>query len=395
MSMIRSTRTGSIYLVTLITVAAITSMILIGVSLRSASSDQSAIIEVMTESNTDLLNAAEYAIEKISNDSAWATNAQKGVVFNPFALGQSTIGATVVDDDTDALPTDRTTNYRITVTSDNSISHSSSKFVFNCVSDLKVDYPALLGKHSAGFYWPMNEATGTATAIDMIGNIDGTYLEPKVVGTGTNNEGGVVPVFANSNDSLEVPYSPLLIESEGAVSLWMNSSNTDKFGINIIMGMLYSSDSNPTINLSSFGTTLTAYISEDGSLDLLKTAQTSSDAFSPNTWHHIMMTWGSSGLQLYVDGVLKASNDSNTDGLATARKNQGDRCPLYIGSGYNLYGSTSPTPAGGFDGAIAHVSHFYAQPTASQVAEIAAVRPDSAGGGTTTIVNNSWVQVYE
>jgi len=392
MCMTRSTRTGSIYLVTLVTVAAITSMILIGVSLRSTSSDQSAIVETMTESNTDLLNAAEYAIEKINADLNWIATAQKGVVFSPYTLGDSTIEGTVVDADTDALPTNTTTNYRVTLTSDNTIFHSSSQFVVNCEGS-KVDYIDFLTKKDASFYWPMGEITGAATATDLIGTYDGTYLDPRVVGTDTNDEGGLVPVFANSNDSLEIPYGPLLIEAEGGVSLWMKSSNSDTFGINMIAGMLYASGGDPTFNLSSFGTTLTAYISEDGSFDLGKAVQTPGNVFTPNTWHHVMVTWGGDGLLVYVDGVLKGSNKSNIDGIGTARKINNGWQPFYIGSGYNLYSGSFPAPSRGFDGSIAHFAYFYKQLSSSKVEEIAAIRPDE--NNLLSMVSNSWVRVYE
>ena len=73
----------------------------------------------------------------------------------------------------------------------------------------------------------------------------------------------------------------------------------------------------------------------------------SGSSVSPNTWHHIVATWGSSGISLYVDGSLSASNPSWTTGLV------GNYEPIVVGglqwnSGY-LVANRIDNPLSGFE----------------------------------------------
>ena len=64
---------GSIYVLTLLTVAAVGSMVIIGVSVRTATSAESAITEQVNTNNEGTLSAAELAIAKIEADADWVT----------------------------------------------------------------------------------------------------------------------------------------------------------------------------------------------------------------------------------------------------------------------------------------------------------------------------------
>ncbi len=379
---------GSIYLITLITVAAIVSMVLIGVRLRLATTGKSQLVEQMSEGNTGVLDATEYALQKITDDVDWNTTAQTGVVFADFTLGDSTYSSSVVDAATGLTPTVGTTNYRVQVASDHNTVHSAAQIEVFCS---KVDYLAVLNKLGVVHYWPLNEVRESPQALDeLYENHHGTYLVPTVAGAATNDEGALVPLFADANDSIEVPWSGTLKTNNGSISLWMNLTNESKFATTSLLGALYKSGGKASINISIWNFGVSTYICDDGTFSYSNFATSASDAIAPNTWHHIVMTWGNDGLFTYIDGVEAARNAANTMQLTTERANKGGEQPLYIGSGYLL--TPFMNSVKGFDGSLAHVAFFTSQLRPAEIAELAAVKPDLSG---TSIVEDSWVRVFE
>ena len=159
---------GGIYVVTLITVAAIASMVLIGVNLRSSTNKQSALIEQMVEGSNGVLNAAELTIERVISDSAWKETAKTGVVFTDLAIADSIYTSTVVDADTRAKPDDSTTTYRVTVAANHDTAQSKAQFD---IVNSTVDYLAYLKSLSALHYWQLNEEEKSSTAIDQMSDV--------------------------------------------------------------------------------------------------------------------------------------------------------------------------------------------------------------------------------
>ncbi len=380
-------KNGSIYLITLVTVAAIVSMVLIGVQLRMATNSQSAIIEQMSEGNTGVLDATEYALQKITDDESWATTAQSGKVFADYALGDSSYSSSVVDAATGLTPTADTTIYRVQVASDHSTVHSAAQIDLLCD---KVDYLAVLAAFGATHYWALNETFGTTTAIEQIdSSCDGTYLDPNVTGAGTNTEGGIVPVFAGATDQVQFKRcSDFGSDSQGTVSLWMKltgTHNTTNYGI---FGMLVKKDGKPAINLSVSSTTLIAYIDQWEVFNFANFAKSTSGVITVGQWHHIALSWGPKGLTIYVDGAKVANKSSNTMGIWSFG---GSRTPDFnIGSAYTVMDGSQP-PAG-FEGSIGHFAVLADQLSDSQIIDLAAIKPDLRS---TAIVEDSWVRVFE
>lgn len=384
------TQRGSIYLVTLITVAAIVSLIFIGIALRSTSSTRSILIQDMTKQGNGVLDAREYAIQKIYADANWNTNAQKGNVFAPFTLGSMSLSSSVVDSDTGITATDATTRYRITVASTQDDIYSASRFDMEVVK--AVDYKAYLVSLEALCYWPLNETAKPTFAVDSISGYKGTYSNPLIAGQATNDEGGVSPEFAVLTDQISVPYGMHFYRNrEGSASMWINLSGSSMIKNYSVFGMLYKSGGVPTINLSILGGGLSAFVENSGTFSYSNFAWTPSNTILPRTWYHVTVTWGSSGLYVYVDGVEVAKNASNTDGLDEAGWKWGGEQPLKIGSGYLV--SPLSQPPSTFEGAVAHFAWFRNQLTASQVAELAAIKPDLPPA--LSIIEDSWVQVFQ
>ncbi len=377
---------GSVYVMTLITIATISAMILVGISLRSSNNAKASLVEGMSTSSNATLDATELTLQTVASDAEWKATAQTGVALPKQTINGVTYASTVKDADTDTTPTETTTNYTLTMSAtQNSIEHVS-QLTFEYAS---VDYPTLVDAYKGLFYWPLSEDPKSTTAVDAIDACDGTYQDPNAAGATTNDHGAQVPLFTGSSDHIDIPWTNKFKETHGAFSLWVNSTGTTNFQSYGILGMQYASGGSPNLSLVVVNNAIGAYLSDSGSFNFSNVAVTPT-VLTPGTWHHVAMTWGPGGLIIYVDGIQAGENYGNTSGLDTGRSNQGGEQPLHIGGGYTI--GYTKQPFVGFEGSIAHVV-FYKnhQLTADEVAEIAAVHPDEA---TFALIPDTWVTVY-
>ena len=376
---------GSIYVLTLLTVAAVGSMVIIGVSVRTATSAESAITEQVNTNNEGTLSAAELAIAKIEADADWVTNAQKGTVFSDLTLDERTYTSTVIDDDTKSTPTASTANYRVKVTSSSGIAREMASFGLEWVKSL--DYAALLKGEGAKFYWALNEEYGATIADDPVGNVDGGYQDKEVVGQGTNDEGGVVPVFNDNSDHVRVPYDSGFDNGKGAYSLWLKNTNTNPFKLTGVIGMRYNGSGDvPTLSVVVVGRSLVVMICEDGFYRSEKFTYTGSNTILDNTWHHVAINFGSdTGVEVYIDGKLEGQNLSNRDAVKSAANHS-----LAIGAGYSIMSWMNSRE--GFEGSIAHVAMFHDPLTSEQIELLSTTKPDAKA---IALTDQSWQIEFE
>lgn len=377
---------GSIYVLTLLTVAAVGSMVLIGVSVRTATSAESTITENINANNDGVVSAAEFAIAKIVSDSSWVTNAQKGAVFSDFTLGDRSYSSTVVDADTLATPTDDSVSYRITITSTNGVASESARFDLQCQ---KFDYEAYLVSLGAEAFWCMDEQSNNIKAKENIDKRDGDYPSKNIAGMGTNDEGGLVPVFTNSSDHLETKYDAAYQDdTQGTVSFWMyfTGNNSDTYGI---FGQQFSSTGIASVAFTLSSGVLIAYMDDSGTFSFSKFASTSTKVIQNDQWHHVAMTWGPDGIIIYVDGVQEGRNGSVTEYWDTLDGKDGEQ-PVTIGGCFQPTMGTQPFI--GFEGSIARFAILSDQLDSAAIAELAATKPDAAQ---IVLVEESWAPVFE
>lgn len=381
---------GSIYVTTLITVAAISTTILVGVKIRSASNTRSSLTQQMTESSQGILDATEYALQTIATDPAWAATAQTGVIFPKIEIDGTIYTGTVTDAETaNELPTADTSQYRLRINTENGSATTTSTIDFLCQ---KVDYKSMLDPLKTSFYWKLTEQPGGSTAVDEYGDNDAEYLDPRVVGASTNDEGASVPVFNDDNDHIEAPYDPDFAKKKGSFTFWMKSTESRSLVTYGLLGMLYESGGPPNFHIVLFNRLLSAYVGDSDSFSLTQIAIASGgNEITLDTWHHVAVTYGSDGLTVYLDGSQVAQNTSNTSGIDSGKKKDGGEQPLKIGAAdISVFFSYQEV---GFKGSIAHVTHHKnCQLSADQVAELAAVRPDQSRAA---IIEDSWAQVFE
>lgn len=385
----RTSRRGSIYLITLVTVAAIVSMVLIGVSLRRMTNDDSALIELMSANGTAPIDGTELALATIMASEDWFTDAQKGVAFTDFTMGERVYSSSVIDADTLATPTDDTTLYRVSVGSATGASMSRARF------DLRYeryDYEGFLGDYELQLYWPMNEKNNPAAMVEQVRGDDGVYNNPSVAGKAKNEEGGPVPVFANASDHAQIPWSTYFDQQEASLSFWIRSTGTNYYMFYGVMGLLYDDNSSlaPTLSIGILNHALIAFVCEDGNFSYSNYALSSANTFTPNAWHHVVVSWGDDGVQIYVDGVRTAHNSGNRDGLGTTSLASGGHQPVLVGRGY--LAANGGYAESGFEGSISHLAMTNRQLSSTQVAEIAPVKPDHI---VAELIADSWIRLID
>ncbi len=380
---------GSVYLVTLITVAAIASMVMIGVTLRSATNSKSNLIDEMSQSNTDILNATQLTLQTVYADPTWNKTAQSGVALPKQTINGVTYDTKVKDADTNSKPTDTTTNYRLILSAkQDSVKHTAHL----TINHEGMDYAAYVESLSAEFYWPLTEPEKASKAVDYIRDHNGNYLDANA-GAGTNDQGAPVPVFNNSSDQVSVSWNSVFQQGRGSLSCWIKFTGpTRDYRFHPFIGMNYESGGHPTLNIAIFNGAVWAYTCEDGTYSVGDIAFTGFDAVTPDNWHHITIVWGDStdGLMVFVDGSLEGQNKSNTDGVDTEIAVFGGEQPLFLGSGYDF--GDGGTPRKGFLGSVAHVVYFDNNLTPTEVEDLAATIPDELFF---SIVEGSWATVYQ
>lgn len=382
----KNQRRGSIYLVTFVTVAAITSMALIGMSLRQTARTKTVLITDMSIDSESIFSSAEFAIETIASDMDWVKNAKSGTVFASQQIGNYQVGATVLDAITLKIPGDTTTNYRITMSTDYASAHQSARF--DCTVG-KVYLP-LLSSLGADEYWALDESKGASKAVDAISNLHGSFIDPSIVGGSVFNSGLSTPFFKINNDEVQIPYSRNFQLPAGTLSFWVKLNGSDGFRWYGIAGMIYQSGGQPTLSIGVFRGSVLFYIDDDGVYSWDHFTATARDLITKDTWHHVAVSWGARGQTIAIDGVLQASEKLNIDGIGTASVSKGGNQPLMLGAGYAITGFTQTKV--GFDGSVARVSLFPTQLTIDQIALLAATDPDAQQ---VTIIDDSWERIFD
>ena len=170
-------------------------------------------------------------------------------------------------------------------------------------------YAAEVGTHAPVAHLRLGEASGT-TAADETGNHDATYVNGVVLGTAGPFSGisTTAADFDGANDYVEIPHSSDFALAEGTIQFWFNVDSTS--GQFTLMSMQSSNDADG-LNLRVKDNYLEFNFDAGGSDHFLYSA---AGSITAGQWHSASLTWGSGGLELYLDGTLVAS-DPYTGGL--------------------------------------------------------------------------------
>ncbi|MFK7883787.1 MAG: LamG domain-containing protein [Phycisphaerales bacterium] len=300
-------RRGSVYIAVLGTVSVVTILALSGVAVRKSLNERARLGPDTSEARILAQSAAELAIHGMTTaPDTFKATAETGILFEDLKLGTGGITATVIDVDTAATPTARTTNYR--VTTDAAAANSRSRLSFDAIVPEDA-FTTLVRDLGAIAYWPLDEATGSSTAQDVIGSNPGVYNDASRAGVDTHAHGNASPQNDWVTHRTEVPHDPLFELKEGTLAFWARWDSLPSFGqLGAVSKELPSADGSAhlAIYLAKDDRLVFKLEDENGFGETLE----ATGVVDAGTWHHIAVKWGKC-LELFVDGsrAEKGSND--------------------------------------------------------------------------------------
>ena len=229
----------------------------------------------------------------------------------------------------------------------------------------RADYLAVVGSHNPLAHWALGETSGT-TAGDYEGGFDGKYVNGVTLGEpgAINQSSDPAARFDGRDDYIEVPHDNVFLLDDGTLMVWFKADTLSRD-----QG-LFSKDSSDYdtgghLTLYRTGSNVTVRLQSTKATYALGTPSISS-----NVWVHVACSWGSDGMQMYLNGQPVASN-SYRGGLGRTSGGSGNREPIAIGANSWGSGNEIVTPLQGyFDGVIDEVLLFGYQLTDEQIQEI-------------------------
>lgn len=371
-------RRGSVYIAVLGTVSVVTILALSGVAVRKSLNERARLGPDTSEARMLAQSAAELAIHGMTTaPDTFKATAETGILFEDLNLGTGGITATVIDVDTAATPTARTTNYR--VTTDASAASSRSRLSFDAIVPEDA-FTTLARELGAIAYWPLDEATGSSVAEDRLGTNPGTYIDPDRAGVDTHVHGNASPQNDWVTHRTEVPHNDVFLIEEGTIAFWVCWDHLPSALVPQMAAI--SKESVNGRDSASFFVTL-----ENGG-NLVATITDQDDAggtaeatgvITAGQWHHIALTWDNQ-LCLFVDGVEVDKNSGVKVGLAEESGKNGiepNTAPWMFGvRNKNVLFTTPAYPT---FGSVARVVLFDTELKSSDIADLYAASSASDG----------------
>jgi Concanavalin A-like lectin/glucanases superfamily/GLEYA domain len=163
-------------------------------------------------------------------------------------------------------------------------------------------------------YYPFDEASGASTAVDQISGYNATSVNTVTFG-GTGKVSKCV-TFNGSNNYLSIPYNVLNNLTMGSVACWVYPTSLTNSvicgkqvdGVNTY-GVLSIGCYSSTGGGITTGTSGIVYWHSQNSQAIAASA--SNNALSANVWSHIVVTFTSTTVMIYINGVLDSSTSTN------------------------------------------------------------------------------------
>lgn len=358
----RASERGSVYVAVLAVVSAVAVLTLSGVALRRALHERAQVGGRVSEARRLAQSGAELAIHGAETDpAAFHAGALDGLVLPSTSLGDGRLRVTIEDDDTGVAPTSGTTNFR--VVSEASVSEARSRlgFVLTKPPDEMTRAVTDLG---AIAYWALDEVN-SAVADEPIGGRDGTYQAPASAGADVHAHGNAAPRMDWITEAVRVPHDSAFQTANGTVAFWVRFDLLPVAGTQFGAVVKERTTANSSMDLAFWIDSSNLNFKLQNSTNQGTTISCAVSKITAGRWHFIAGTWGSTGMNLYLDGSLVA-NSRKSHGmnvvLLTRFANTQD---WYFGLRNQPYGSYSqfwPTY-----GSVARVSLFDRGLTESEV----------------------------
>lgn len=361
-------RRGSVYLAVIATVSAVTVLSLTGVAIRKSFNDRARIGVQSSEAHRLARSAAELAVHSgVTESDRFREQAAVGTLFTDLQVNNGKISATISDADTGGRVEITTDRYR--VETDARVRDARSRLAFTLIGT-EPELTTLVRDLGAIAYWPLDEATGSSTAFDVIGGFDGTYNDPDRAGVDTHEHGNSSPQNDWITHRTEVPHDDAFLIDEGTIAFWVC---WDAFPLPGIQMAAVSKETPSGRDSASFRVVLesagkiSATITDQD--DAGGTAE-ANGAITAGQWHHVVVTWRNQ-LCLFVDGVEVDKNSGVKVGLAAESGNKG----IEANVGPWMFGVRNKTvlfqtPAYPTFGSVARVAIFDSELSQSDIEDL-------------------------
>lgn len=224
-------------------------------------------------------------------------------------------------------------------------------------------------------YWTLDDEVGASVAADELMLSSGILRGDTMLGVPGVSEGSTAAYFDGSGDYIEIPHVSGFLINQGTVMFWFKPDSLPS------RAELFSKDSTDY----DTGGHLTIGTDSSGRVNvrLQSTARDytcrSSAVITEDQWHHVAFSFGSEGMELYVDGVLEDSDDY-TGGMGVTLAglvgagSLGNREPLVLGGNTWQSGNLVATPVKNyFTGTMDNVVILSEQIDAETVADLAGI----------------------
>ncbi|MBL4591040.1 MAG: LamG domain-containing protein [Phycisphaerales bacterium] len=378
-------RRGSIYLVVLVTIAVVTTMILLGIKLRKSTNEQYRMGNDYSKARIAARSAVEVALVKLDRTPVqFLEDAKLGVVLAETPIGDATAKLVATDRDTGLGVTDSTTTVRVTATG--ALNNTRSLIGFDLQSQSA--YLDMLVSMGASSYWALDEQTGTETAADSIGNVDGVYLNPLRAGSITFLDGDPAPQIRNKDSTIYISHDSSFAIRSGSIMFWVRMIDVSLARQQGVVAKEGDGAAELFRALYFEGGEMVLSIDAKGKL-LDKEYRTDASVFADQSWHHVAHTFGTGGTNIYIDGVRVVYDRFYRTGLYydfmgfTETSTE----PWTLGGRKN-----TPNPSAPLGGSIARFAFF---PTQLGDQEIVDLMDGQLNAKKFSVIEGSFVKVVE
>ena len=208
-------------------------------------------------------------------------------------------------------------------------------------------------------YWRFGETSGAVIDEGSLAN-NGTRNGPGTGLTGAiAGDSNTAYSFDGSNDYVEVAHNPAYNLAEGSFQLWFNADDLSSERTLFSKDANGNSDGHFEVRLDS------GQVEFRAQTDSTTTTVGGGPLLSTGTWYHLVVSFDSSGVRIYLDGVEIINSSGHTIGL------QGNSEPLAVGMSTQGSSSGSVLPGSReFDGRIDEFAIFSQALTEDQASSL-------------------------
>ncbi|MFA3791471.1 DUF6701 domain-containing protein [Aliiglaciecola sp. SL4] len=192
-------------------------------------------------------------------------------------------------------------------------------------------------------HWPMDLCSldgSSGEVIDIIAGANGTAIDGADIDV--NGKLCQASEYAGNGEHLNIPHNANFELTSGSIAMWFRIDDLDPpIDTDLIGRALFSKDS---AGFDSGGGHLTIYVGSNGAIKARheSTSNTynissSANLISENQWYHLVYTFGSAGVKIYIDKQLVATN-TYTGGIS------GNPEPIILGAGASHTGDNESAP---------------------------------------------------